>query len=409
MDKRFVGFLILLLTLLSVRLFIFYLTRPNYTNGEVVAIETTLLGEPNFTNNYQTFWVQAAGGQSIFVKTNALPAFLYGDSLLISGNLTIRLLNKNNLYTLNYPKISLDNTHKNLFLAVISFIRQKVTTLFQHSLPANLSSLMLGIVFGIKGDFSKNFLNSLRISGVMHVIAASGMNVTLVGGFVYYSFSQVLKRQKAIVVSVLVILFYAFLAGLQASIIRASIMAIIAFSAESLGKQKFSQYALFLTAFIMLFIWPKFLQDIGFQLSFVSTLGILTIPRFLSFGKNPFAQDFVTTVSAQIATFPIIASSFGIYSLWSVLVNTLVLWTVPILMIVGGLASIISFIYDPFARFILYLCIPLLAYFEEIVVFFSGFGGKAVFSDFPWQFFASYYLIVISLIILFSQKSKKIQ
>ena len=241
----------------------------------------------------------------------------------------------------------------------------------------------------------------------MHVIAASGMNVTLVGGFVFYMFSYFLKRQRAIFLSVLIILFYAFLAGLQASIIRASVMAIIAFSAESLGKQKYSQYALFLTGFIMLIIWPQFLEDIGFQLSFMATLGILIIPSYISLGKNSFLGDLLTTVSAQIATFPIIVSNFGIYSLWSVIVNVLVLWTVPILMVLGGISAIISFVYPPLGAVILYLCIPLLAYFEKIVTFFSGLGGEFLIQNFPWQFSVSYYLFLLSLVIFFTQKRTK--
>ncbi|HYM65594.1 MAG TPA: ComEC/Rec2 family competence protein [Candidatus Sulfotelmatobacter sp.] len=407
MDKRFIVFIFVLIVLLTVRLFSFYLSRPIHKDGEAVSIQTTLLDEPKNAYNYQTFWIQDKSGQRILVKTKSSIIYSYGDNLKVSGNLKIRVLNKNSLVTLNNPQIVLEKPSGASFLAVSGFIRQRIIGFFQNSLNSNDSSLMLGIVFGIKQDFSRNFLNNLKTVGVMHVIAASGMNVTLVGGFIFYAFSQVLKRQKAIVVSVLFILFYAFLAGFQASIIRASIMYIASISAEILGKQKYSQYALFLTGFLMLFSSPAFLLDIGFQLSFASTLGILVIPKFLNFGKNPFSQDLSTTVSAQIATFPIILSSFSIYSFWSVLVNVFVLWTVPILMIMGGLATIISFIYEPVAKIILYLCIPLLYYFEKIVSIFAGFGGSISFQDFPWQFFVSYYLFLLTLLIFFSQKHTK--
>ena len=74
---------------------------------------------------------------------------------------------------------------ENYFLAVISFIRQKIIIRFQSVLPKDASALLLGIVFGIKEDFSSSFLQDLKIVGVMHVITASGMNVTMVSGFFF--------------------------------------------------------------------------------------------------------------------------------------------------------------------------------------------------------------------------------
>jgi len=55
---------------------------------------------------------------------------------------------------------------------------------------------LLGIVFGIKEDFSKDFLQSIKVVGVMHVIAASGMNVTMVSGFFFYIFHWFLKDRQ---------------------------------------------------------------------------------------------------------------------------------------------------------------------------------------------------------------------
>jgi competence protein ComEC len=404
MEKRFYIFFIFILAALLLRLFFFYLAKPTYQQGQPVSFSATLFAEPKISNNYQTFWIYDKNGQNILVKTTAYPNYNYADKLTISGSLNKQVINNNTILVLNYPEISLENTNKSALLAVISVVRQKIIHTFENSLPGNLSSLMLGIVFGIKQDFSKSFLDSLKTVGVTHVIAASGMNVTLVGGFVFYFLSYFIKRQYAIIASVSLILFYALLAGFGASIIRASIMAIIAFSAEGFGKQKYSLYGLFLTGFIMLFIRPQFLQDIGFQLSFMSTLGILVIPKVISFGKNVLSQDLLTTTSSQIATFPILVSNFGIFSLWSVLVNTLVLWTVPFLMILGGISVIITFIYEPLARLILYLCLPFLLYFEKVVMFFSALKGIVTFDKFPWQFFVAYYFLLLSLMLFIFKK-----
>ena len=157
----------------------------------------------------------------------------------------------------------------------------------------------------------------------------------------------------------------------------------------------------------MLFLWPNFLFDIGFQLSFASTLGILYMPRLSGKGENLITEDFLTTFSAQIATLPILLANFGTYSLWSIVVNVFVLWTVPVLMIVGGFAAIASFIFEPFSKFLLFICMPLLAYFEDTVNLFSGMKGNLVFQNVPWQFFVSYYLFLISILIFVKSKISK--
>jgi len=128
-------------------------------------------------------------------------------------------------------------------------------------------------------------------------------------------------------------------------------------------------YILFLTGFVMLFLWPQFLTDVGFQLSFAATLGIMVIPSLFKRWENALSGDFLTTFSAQATTLPILLGSFGTYSLWSVLVNLLVLWTVPVLMILGGFAAMVSFVFAPLSKLLLYLCLPFLVYFQFITGF----------------------------------------
>jgi competence protein ComEC len=343
----------------------------------------------------------------VFIQSAGYPEYSYGDRISVSGTLKIKLLNgKSTILSMSFPKIRLVKNSENYFLAVINSIRQKIITSFQTTLPKDPSALLLGIVFGIKEDFSKTFLANLKTVGVMHVIAASGMNVTMVSGFFFYLFSLKLKRQWAIVLSIAGIIFYDFLAGFQASIIRASIMAVLAYSSQILGRQRDGVYILFLTGFVMLFLWPQFLTDIGFQLSFASTLGIMIIPTLFKKWENAISSDILTTVSAQAATLPILLGSFGTYSLWSVVVNALVLWTVPVLMILGGFAAIISFVFAPAAKLLLYLCLPFLIYFQFIAGFFANLKGSITVQNLPWQLTAGYYLFLVSILVfVFKKKS----
>lgn len=399
MNKTILVFLSILFILLGIRLITFYNLRQVYKDGERIEFTSRIISEPRVYKNYQSFSLSVPNGETVSIKTEVYPLYYFQDKIHISGNIQYRLLNnKTRILALDFPKISFVKTADSIFLAVVKHVRQKIISSFETSLPKDLSGLMLGIVFGIKQDFSKGFLESLRQTGVMHVIAASGMNVTMAGGFIFYLFSSFLKRQLAVFLSILGIIFYAFLAGFEPSIIRASIMGIIAFSSQILGRQKDSFYALLLTAFLMLFISPKFLFDIGFQLSFFSTLGILFIPQVFTKAKNVVSQDLLTTIFAQTATLPILLSNFGSYSIISILVNVLVLWTIPFLMVLGAIAALISFVFEPLARLFLYLSLPFLLYFEKIVTVFTKFELNFTVESVAWQFIVSYYLFLVSFL-----------
>jgi len=440
-----VALVILLLLLLSLRFVFLDHNESNYINGQVVSFKATLMQEPKISGRMQRFSVYGPSKERIFITTSRLPEFHYAQTLLIAGpieffprksegringasttisNQREKLLSSENVVlAMNFPKIEavkndvkVTGNHFRLVLNATSFIRGKISLFFQKNLPPSSSGLLLGIVFGIKQDIPGTFSENLRISGVYHVIAASGMNVTMVGGFLSAFFLLFFKRQTALIFSIVSILFYALLAGLEPSIVRASIMAILAFLASILGRQKLAIYSLFIAAYLMLFFSPDLLSSIGFQLSFISTLGLLYIKPLIE-GKGAFkkildksvvGEDLTATVSAQAATLPILLLNFGTYSLWSVLVNLLVLWSVPLLMILGGFGAFFGFVFEPIGKIFLYFSLPLLLYFEKTVNFFGQKGGVVNLERVPVQFVFSYYLFLMAvLIFLLRDPAKK--
>lgn len=380
-----------LILILSLRFYFFYQNQPRYTDGQHIEFKTTLLSEPQVFVRQQQITATLASGEKIFIKIPRFPEFHYGDTVHISGNIRLLVLkNKKVIATMFFPKTELLKrgyfSPFNSLLAVTGLVRQKIISVFSSSLPPTLSSLLLGIVFGIKENMPKDFTEYLRTSGVMHVVVASGMNVTLIAGFLSSVFSLFLRRQIALLAAILGIVFYAFLAGLEPSILRASIMGILLFSGQVLGRQNLPLFGLFIAAFLMLFFSPQTLFDVGFQLSFAATLGLL------------YLKPLPTTLAAQIATIPILLSNFGTYSLWSLFANFLVLWSVPILMVIGGLGGIFGMIFEPLGHFTLYLSLPLLFYFEKVITFFGQGKGVLAVGNIPWQFIVSYYLFLVAFI-----------
>jgi competence protein ComEC len=396
-------FPITLLVLLSLRMFYFYQSKPAFKDGQSFSIQTTLLSEPQISGMMQSFSVNVSGTK-IYVSVPRLPEYHYGDNLKISGIIKINAQNiSNKKQSLSLKSVKIENQVQSPpWLAVLSSFRQKITGFFKSNLSPVSASLLLGIVFGIKDSMPKEFMDHLKVAGVMHVIAASGMNVTLIGGFLSSFLILFFKRQVALTLSIAGIVVYAVLAGLEPSIVRAAIMGVLVFSSQIIGRQNTAAYSLFLAAFIMLFISPFLIEDVGFQLSFLATAGILYIQPIFKHGKigklPVLGEAITTTLSAQLATLPIMLITFGTLSLWSIVVNALVLWTVPILTILGGIAALTVFVLGPVSKLLLFLSLPLLLYFERLIIFFAKIGGLVKITNFNWFMFIGYYLLLCSFI-----------
>lgn len=401
------AFLILLFAII-LRFFTFFTNQTYYAPGTFLTFETTLVSNPKISNKGQSVSIVLPNNDRAAATLAIFPELSYGDHVKISGKVTFfTSTNGSKIAYLRYPKFEIIKRGSDSSL-LIKF-RQDILNFFEANLPQTDSSLMLGIVFGIKEDFPASFALNIKNTGLLHVIAASGMNITMVGGFLSALFSYFFRRQVALALSIFGILFYALLAGFEPSIVRAAIMGILVFSAQIFGRQTLSFIGLFLAAFIMLFINPALLSDVGFELSFMATFGLIFFrPLFYKSSKvkaitekTIVGEDVLTTVTAQIFTLPILLVNFGSYSIWSVLVNGLVLWTVPPLMVIGGIAAIIGIVLAPLGHLILILSLPLLFYFEAVVNFFGSIGGLISIQSLPLAIVLGYYLLLFAVILRF--------
>lgn len=412
---RLIVIIAILLLILITRFYFFYREPVVYTNGQKVVLQTTLLTQPTQAGSYQRITARLPDGQRVFITTGSYPEYEYGQQLQIQGTLEYKTVAERTIYTMSYPQIAIvQNT--NPLIPLVAPVRSRIIDLFATSLPQPGGTLLLGIVFGIEEDMPKNFAAALQTAGVLHVIAASGMNVTIIGGFLASVFGRVVKRQYALVITILGIIFYAGLAGFSPSIVRASIMGMLVFSAQIIGRQNLALYGLFLAGFSMLMYQPFLLFDTGFQLSFMATWGLIVF--------NPLMQllsqrrewiivllaktEFFTTFIAQLVTLPILLGTFGTYSLASVVVNMLVLWTIPILMIIGGIGTLVGLVVPLLGKWIMYLSLPFLLYFESIVWLFAKTLGITI-QTLSWQSILGYYFVLIATAWILRTKTTQIE
>lgn len=401
MKRVHIIFLTFLILAVFARIFLSFIYAPKLTNGQQLSFETTLLSEPINYGSYASLTVQYVnkwGSKPIILYLQPQNNLHYGDTVAISGTIKTKVLgNTKTITAISFPHSKIENDKNNIIFHASFFIRDKIQTLYEKTFSPEFAALLLGIVLGVKGNFSKLFLQDLQATGVMHVIAASGMNVTMVSGFFTGILSLFFRRKWVIAMTIGLLIFYCVISGLQASIIRATVMIGFALVGQLFGRQYSGLYGLLLAACGMLIYNPTWIGDVGFQLSFAATLGIFFIKPLLPKWKI-ISDDIGTTISAQIATIPILVGSFGTYGLLSILVNAFILWTIPPLMVLGGIGGIIGLVFEPIGQFLLVLATPLLWFFTSIVETFGNFGWQISLNSVPIFMIVGYYLVVGSVL-----------
>lgn len=349
------------LVLILLIIFRYFTILPTYQNGDHIRITSTIYQDPI---TYPT---------SIYIRLVGLKTYLplgieisYGDKVVVEGVVNNDKLDK--------PKV-MEVSPPNNF--AVNF-RNKLVEFYLNNLPQPESGLVAGIVLGSKGALTRDFYNKTKLTGVAHVVVASGTNVTFVVMFLISTLTLFMSRKKAIPFVILGIVLYLFISGFEAPLIRAAIMSTFLFLGQETGRVTSTWRIYFLTGSIMLIIKPEWITDIGFALSFVSTaslmlfnnrissklLRLLRLPRLLN-------EGLATSLAAQIGVAPILFVTFGQFNILSPVINALVLWTVPAIMILGSLGGIVGLLSPVIGKMILYLCYPFLWWFASVVRIFG--------------------------------------
>ena len=216
----------------------------------------------------------------------------------------------------------------------------------EEHIPAPGSSLALGYLLGQKRALPMALLNVLAITGLTHIVVASGANLTIITRMLRRLFGK--SRLRAFVMGVLAIGFMVGIIGLAPSLVRASLVSILALTAWYVGRPVHPVRLILLAATTTLIINPTFILDLGWQLSFAAFGGVLllapVLTRFFYGEARPRAlpQIAIETISATIATLPILLYNFGYVSLLSLIPNLLILPTIPLAMLLAFLTGVFA-------------------------------------------------------------------
>ncbi len=358
--------------------------------GQHFERETIIVKEPVIKERYQNIIVEIDDDQRALVRVDRYENIAYGDRIALSCILETPQNRDNGFdYRMYLAKSSInyqcaDTTinfiaHEESLYGRVIALRQTMETNVNSVIVAPQAALANGLLFGGDDRLSEELQNAFSLTGMTHIVAVSGYNVTIIAQYlIIVGIALGLWRRQALWLSLAGIFLFVAMIGFPSSGVRAAIMGMLLLFALRSGRMGEAQNAIVIAGASMLLFNPLLLRyDIGFQLSFLATLGIILLfPLFDHFFVKRVRALGITeilflTLCAQIFVVPIIIYNFHIISFISLLVNVLILPIIPITMLFVFIAAVVGSIFVPLAMVAGWFAHTLLSYEVAIISFFA--------------------------------------
>jgi competence protein ComEC len=353
----------------------------SYNDGDYVTVTGVVVDEPDIRDDVVNLRVAAERVRSksgvetavtglILVRAPRFPVISYGTKVAVNGRLQTPPDNPDFSYRdylarqgihsmISRPRITVlaENQGSPIKQAIFTF-KQNAQTTINHILPDPQASLLAGILLGNDNGLPDTLAEQFRTTGLTHIIAISGFNIAILIAIMVSAAQPLVGRKPAVAAAIVGVTLYTILVGADASVVRAAIMgSLYLIASRLLGRPSFPYASLFLAALLMTALNPLTLWDVGFQLSFGATLGLMlyadpitrwTRGKLLQWLDRAVVQQLMgllseavlVTLAAQILTLPLMIAYFGQLSVVSFLANALVLPVQPGVMLWGGVATL---------------------------------------------------------------------
>lgn len=269
-----------------------------------VTIQGQIVSIPNNSIPQKTkffFKVNKINNQNVIGKTlvtysgNNVSQFKIGNKYELAGKIQTpfkasnpsqfdygKYLKNFDTYTVFYSDTSKSITstmsYRWKFLQKLNNVRDNIIEEHSKYLKSPNLEILGGIVFGDDAVAPPDYIKASFVnSGLLHILAASGMNVAFIYGFwVFFMRHTKVPFKLTILSGIGVIIIYTLMTGLGASVIRAALMLILILLGKLIDRDAHTVALLAFVATVMLIYNPAFINDVGFQLSFIVTFGLLT-------------------------------------------------------------------------------------------------------------------------------------
>jgi len=203
---------------------------------------------------------------------------------------------------------------------------------------SDISALLQGLLLGGSQNFSEQMQSNFKITGVTHIVAISGFNITLIIVLV----ESILKKFELTFsiqfwIILIFLLLFIILVGTSASVLRAGLMGFFILLAKLVKRPCSGLRALLLASVVLLLYNPFYLFSVSFQLSFLATFGLLSFLNLEEITSQKWLigvfENAWATIVANLYTLPVLVNTFGYFSPLSILPNLIILPLVPFIML----------------------------------------------------------------------------
>ncbi|MDR3278681.1 MAG: ComEC/Rec2 family competence protein [Oscillospiraceae bacterium] len=279
-------------------------------------------------------------------------------------------------------------------------LAEKMNALFPEDVAPFMRALILGDTTELRADAGLDA--ALGVTGTSHVVSVSGMHVSYLLGIITLLTK---KRRGSAFFGIPILLVFMGVAGFGASVTRAVIMQSLLLSAPLFRRRQDSLTSISAALFLLLAVNPLSCANIGLQLSFLATLGIVLFSgraytaltraarrrpwyenRFFKAAFNFIAASLCATFGALVFTTPLTALYFGYVSILAPLMNILVLWAASLAFCLGLAAAAIGFALPTFGAAAALASLPA-RYFLSAVRLLARFPFAAVYVSNPFILF----------------------
>ncbi|HUG33195.1 MAG TPA: ComEC/Rec2 family competence protein [Anaerolineales bacterium] len=413
-------------------------------------ITGTLVEPPDYRDSYTNLRLQVGAvdtGDSelpienslMLVRVSNNQTFEYGDVIRLRGKLKTPPENEDfsyrdylaakgiHSYMTSAEVTVLPGNRGNVIVAALYAFKQKSLDNIYRMFPDPESSLLAGILLGVDTGLTQRLQQAFKNTGTAHIIAISGFNISIIAGIFFAFFSKFLGDRRGAAVAILGIVLYTFVVGADAAVVRAAIMGSLALFARQVGRRQVALNTLLFVAAAMCVVNPLYIWDVGFQLSFFATLGlILYATPFSEFANRIltkyfpssaaektaelFSEFVLLTLAAQLTTIPIMAYHFQRISLVSFIANPFILPAQPAVMILGGLAVLLSHVWIVLGQAAAWITFPFVLYTIRMVEIFDRVPHGTIFlGDVSIWFTILFYAALLSLTFGWSAFKERIQ
>jgi competence protein ComEC len=238
---------------------------------------------------------------------------------------------------------------------MVRSVHQHLEGMISRTMTGSSGALLRGVMLGQRRGLPREIAEAFSDSGVIHVLAVSGLHVGLIVGIFFSLFCALrLKEPAATLLTLALIFLYMHVVDLRPSVVRATIMASVVMLGRLLERESDLLNAIAFAGLVSLLWNPQFLFELGFQLSFVATFSIVYLHGRLKELLFPFLKathpswlrwvcsGLLVSLSAQLGTLPIIATHFQKIPVISVVANLLVVPLIGLGVALGFTTAIVG-------------------------------------------------------------------